>query len=51
MGINPALFDESRPPLDGRTTAAGLPNPAPGNPFSAPSPPGTPPRSDEAKPS
>jgi len=52
MGMNPAMFDESRPPLsplDGRTTAAGPPNPAPGNPFSAPSPPGAPPRGDETQ--
>ena len=52
IGINPALFDESRPllsPLDGRASGVMPPSPAPGGPSSGPSPPGNPPRGDEAQ--
>jgi uncharacterized membrane protein len=56
MGINPALFDESRPPLsplDGRTSGVTPPSPAPSGPSSSPSsgpsPPGNPPHGDESQ--
>ncbi len=51
---NPALFDESRPPLapfDTRPSGPVSPNLSPGGSSPAPSPPGTPPREDEASPS
>jgi uncharacterized membrane protein len=57
MGINPAMLDESRPPLspldgrvtDGRSSGVTSPSPAPSGPSSGPSPPGNPPRADEAQ--
>jgi uncharacterized membrane protein len=53
-GINPAFYDESRPPLapfDGRPSGASPANLSPGGPFPASSQPGSPPRDDEAQPS
>jgi uncharacterized membrane protein len=57
-GVNPASFDESRPPMapfDVRSFGTVGPNPSPGSPFPAPSPPAPQqpgrPRDDEAQPS
>jgi uncharacterized membrane protein len=54
IGINSAMFDDSRPPmipLDGRTSGSAPTGPAPSGPQSGPSSPGSPSRGDEAQPS